>query len=135
MLLCFPNPRNRSKADLAMINVMHNNQLAMYQTHAEVTSLSHSTGGDAGGLPVTISGNFFDDTTDDPRVTVGGVECDDVMLSQDATEITCTVPEEPTTVSMTGNRGTTLRLWNSTTLVADDDATLQVRHLRYRFNN
>ena len=45
---------------------------------------------------------------------MGGAECTDVTLSSDYTQITCSTPEEPSSIVTSGNRGATLYLWNNT---------------------
>lgn len=63
----------RSMPDSSLLRVASNDQIYMFQTYAEVTSVSPSTGSVKGGTYLTISGQYFDETKSAVRVMVGGM--------------------------------------------------------------
>ncbi|TRY58768.1 hypothetical protein DNTS_034597 [Danionella cerebrum] len=65
----------RSLPDFGVFSISAVNQIAMFQTYAEVTGVSPSDGSMLGGTLLTIQGNYFDETDQPARVLVGGQEC------------------------------------------------------------
>ncbi|XP_062574409.1 fibrocystin-L-like [Saccostrea cucullata] len=89
-------------------------QLYLFQTYAEVTSVSPSVGSIHGDTMVTITGKNFDQTRSPAKVKISGQDCD--VKSVTETQITCLTPPKPATLhsKLPGNRGLWLEVWNST---------------------
>ncbi|CAL8293184.1 unnamed protein product [Merluccius merluccius] len=103
----------RSLADKDLYWISSVNKLSMFQTFAEVTSVSPSRGSVLGGTLITVQGRFFDQTDRPAAVLVGGKPCPVQSVSDDS--ITCVTP--PTADNMTfypGGRGGILEMWNDT---------------------
>ncbi|KAF7655004.1 hypothetical protein LDENG_00062160 [Lucifuga dentata] len=104
----------RSLTEMNLKRVSALNQIAMFQTYAEVTGVSPSKGSLMGGTLLTINGRFFDQTDHPARVLVGGLPCEVQSVSDD--EITCRTPRQQIK-NMTGNpggRGMKVEVWNNT---------------------
>ncbi|XP_064635838.1 fibrocystin-L-like [Lineus longissimus] len=113
----------RSLADLSILHVSAQNKIAMFQTYAEVDSVSPSVGSTAGGTLLTITGQNFDETTAPASVTIGGEDC--VVASLSDTEITCVTPSQQATKSVyPGNRGVRMEFWNETSVSHADIDTI-----------
>ncbi|XP_061168814.1 fibrocystin-L-like [Saccostrea echinata] len=89
-------------------------QLYLFQTYAEVTSVSPSVGSIHGDTMVTITGKNFDQTRSPAKVKISGQNCE--VKSVTATQITCKTPPKPGTsyTKFPGNRGLWLEVWNRT---------------------
>ncbi|KAM9050154.1 fibrocystin-L [Megaptera novaeangliae] len=89
------------------------NKISMFQTYAEVTTISPSQGSIQGGTMLTISGRFFDQTDFPVRVFVGGQACDILNVTENS--ICCKTPPKPDILRTVypGGRGLKLEVWNS----------------------
>nr|XP_058131903.1 fibrocystin-L isoform X2 [Dasypus novemcinctus] len=89
------------------------NKISMFQTYAEVTTISPSQGSIAGGTRLTISGRFFDQTDFPTRVLVGGQPCDILNVTENS--ICCKTPPRPHSLRTVypGGRGLKLEVWNN----------------------
>ncbi|XP_007188845.2 fibrocystin-L isoform X1 [Balaenoptera acutorostrata] len=89
------------------------NKISMFQTYAEVTTISPSQGSIQGGTMLTISGQFFDQTDFPVRVFVGGQACDILNVTENS--ICCKTPPKPDILRTVypGGRGLKLEVWNS----------------------
>ncbi|XP_064635071.1 fibrocystin-L-like [Lineus longissimus] len=116
-------PYGRSLADLSILHVSAQNKIAMFQTYAEVDSVSPAVGSTEGGTLLTITGQNFDETTAPATVTVGGEDCKIESLSD--TEITCVTPSQQAIKSFyPGNRGVKSEFWNDTSVSYADIDTI-----------
>ncbi|XP_071828580.1 fibrocystin-L-like isoform X3 [Apostichopus japonicus] len=89
------------------VSVSGKNELYHFQSHAVVYSVEPSMGSVAGGLLVTVTGNFFDDDT---VVLIGGQPCE--IYNQTVTMIEClTSPLEEEMTGYPGNRGMNKEIW------------------------
>uniref|UniRef100_UPI0037E8D1AF fibrocystin-L-like n=1 Tax=Semicossyphus pulcher TaxID=241346 RepID=UPI0037E8D1AF len=105
----------RSSPEKLMNRASPTGKLAMFQTYAEVTGVSPSTGSVMGGTLLTIHGRFFDQTDEPARALVGGQVCDIVNVTND--RITCVTAMHEMNNNMTvypGGRGFTVEIWNDT---------------------
>ncbi|XP_076824499.1 fibrocystin-L-like isoform X2 [Clavelina lepadiformis] len=95
----------RSEPYKSAVYVDANDALYMLQTYAVINDVSPKTGSLFGGTTLTISGNFFDDSSGiKARVLVGGQPC--TVQSVTTTEIKCVTPEQPTDQKLySGGRG------------------------------
>lgn len=103
----------RSMPDSSLLRVASNDQIYMFQTYAEVTSVSPSTGSVKGGTYLTISGQYFDETKSAVRVMVGGTECDVTQPITDG-KIECKTDAELSAPKYSGNRGLNYEHFNQT---------------------
>nr|XP_010954142.1 fibrocystin-L isoform X1 [Camelus bactrianus] len=89
------------------------NKISMFQTYAEVTTISPSQGSIQGGTRLTISGRFFDQTDFPVRVLVGGQPCDILNVTENT--ICCRTPPKPDIPRTVypGGRGLKLEVWNN----------------------
>ncbi|KAM7075182.1 fibrocystin-L isoform 3-T3 [Molossus nigricans] len=89
------------------------NKIAMFQTYAEVTTISPSQGSVQGGTTLTISGRFFDQTDFPVRVLVGGQACDVLNVTENS--ICCKTSPKPGILKTVhpGGRGLKLEVWNN----------------------
>ncbi|CAK8682966.1 unnamed protein product [Clavelina lepadiformis] len=96
---------SRSEPYTSIVYVDANDALYMLQTYAVINDVSPKTGSTLGGTTLTISGNFFDNSSGiKARVLVGGQPC--TVESVTTTEITCVTPEQPTDQNLySGGRG------------------------------
>ncbi|CAK8682970.1 unnamed protein product [Clavelina lepadiformis] len=96
---------SRSEPDKSIVYVDAKDDLYMLQTYAVINDVSPKTGSTLGGTTLTISGNFFDDSSGiKARVLVGGQPC--TVQSVTTTEITCVTLEQPTDQKLySGGRG------------------------------
>ncbi|KAM3595703.1 uncharacterized protein V6R79_001361 [Siganus canaliculatus] len=109
------NEFGRSLPDKKLYRVSALNKLAMYQTHAEVTGVSPSTGSVLGGTLLTVHGRFFDQTDRPARVLVGGLPCEVQSVSDDS--IVCRTSERTVSSDASvhpGGRGLMVEVWNNT---------------------
>uniref|UniRef100_A0A8C8ZFE9 Fibrocystin-L n=1 Tax=Prolemur simus TaxID=1328070 RepID=A0A8C8ZFE9_PROSS len=88
------------------------NKISMFQTYAEVTTVSPSQGSIQGGTTLTISGRFFDQTDFPAKVLVGGQVCDISNVTENS--IRCKTPPKPHILKTVypGGRGLKLEVWN-----------------------
>nr|KAG5688246.1 hypothetical protein BaRGS_015792 [Batillaria attramentaria] len=95
----------RSLPDPKLMYV-HTNGIGMVQLYTEIEELSASAGSKNGGLMLTISGAYFDDTDSPVRVEVGGEDCE-VQEPFTSSEIVCKTPPVPAPLpaEFTGGRG------------------------------
>ncbi|CAK8682975.1 unnamed protein product [Clavelina lepadiformis] len=85
---------SRSEPDKSIVYVDANDDLYMLQTYAVINDVNPKNGSSLGGTKLTISGNFFYNSSGiEARVLVGGQVCE--LQSVTATEITCLTPEQP----------------------------------------
>ncbi|KAK7468036.1 hypothetical protein BaRGS_00036740, partial [Batillaria attramentaria] len=105
----------RSLPESTLLHV-HTNGVGMYQMYTEIEGLSASSGSTEGGLLLTVTGKYFDDTDSPARVTIGGSTCT-VQEPISTTKIVCQTPAEPSTSASqyTGNRGLELTTVDGTT--------------------
>lgn len=89
------------------------NKISMFQTYAEVTTISPSRGSIQGGTMLTISGRFFDQTDFPVRVLIGGQDCDVLNVTENS--ICCKTPPKPDILRTVypGGRGLKLEVWNN----------------------
>ncbi|XP_051699933.2 fibrocystin-L isoform X2 [Oryctolagus cuniculus] len=89
------------------------NKISMFQTYAEITSVSPSKGSIQGDTMLTISGRFFDQTDFPVKVLVGGQACG--ILSVTENNIYCKTPSKPQFLKNVypGGRGLKLEVWNN----------------------
>ncbi|XP_066121905.1 fibrocystin-L [Saccopteryx bilineata] len=89
------------------------NKITMFQTYAEVTTISPSRGSIQGGTMLTITGRFFDQTDFPVRVLVGGKACD--VLNVTENNIYCKTSPKPAILRTVypGGRGLKLEVWNN----------------------
>uniref|UniRef100_A0A667XGZ1 PKHD1 like 1, tandem duplicate 2 n=1 Tax=Myripristis murdjan TaxID=586833 RepID=A0A667XGZ1_9TELE len=100
--------------DKNLFRISSLDKLSMFQTYAEVTGVSPSSGSVLGGTVLTIHGRFFDETDADAVVLVGGRHCEIQSVSDD--RIICKTAAQPMS-NMTGypgGRGLTVEFWNDT---------------------
>ncbi|KAK3107766.1 hypothetical protein FSP39_021797 [Pinctada imbricata] len=107
----------RSLRDSNALHVYSNDQIALFQTYAEITSISPSAGSISGGTLVTITGVNFDDkeTKAKTSVKIEGTDC--VVQSVTTTQIVCQAAAQPSVSvnhTYTGNRGLLWESWNTT---------------------
>ncbi|KAM8840499.1 PKHD1 like 1, tandem duplicate 1 isoform 3-T3 [Spinachia spinachia] len=105
----------RALPDKKLLKVSALGKLSMFQTFAEVTGVSPSTGSIMGGTMLTIYGRFFDQTDQPARVLVGGLPCEIQTVSDD--RMTCRVAKQEMNGNMTlypGGRGLKVEFWNET---------------------
>ncbi|XP_004640150.1 fibrocystin-L [Octodon degus] len=88
------------------------NTISMFQTFAEVTTISPSKGSIQGGTMLTITGRFFDQTDLPASVLVGGQPCDILKVTESS--ICCKTPPRPDILKTVypGGRGLRLEVWN-----------------------
>ncbi|XP_076961678.1 fibrocystin-L [Callospermophilus lateralis] len=89
------------------------NKISMFQTYAEVITVSPSKGSTGGGTTLTISGRFFDQTDFPVKVLVGGQTCDILNVTENS--IYCKTPPKPPILKTVypGGRGLKLEVWNN----------------------
>ncbi|KAI0214677.1 Fibrocystin-L [Lamellibrachia satsuma] len=86
------NEYGRSMPALQMLRVLSHDKICMFESFAEVTEVSPSSGGTEGGTFLHIRGTGLDDTTDaETQVLVGGAVCD--IESVTADKIVCLTPK------------------------------------------
>ncbi|XP_061682368.1 PKHD1 like 1, tandem duplicate 1 [Syngnathoides biaculeatus] len=108
----------RSLTEKNLLRVSGQGQICMFQTFAEVLSVTPSDGSVMGGTLLTIRGRFFDETDRSARVLAGGLPCEIKSLSDN--EITCMTQRRPTddrqtnTTIYPGGRGLKMQVWNNT---------------------
>ena len=94
-------------------SVNSKNQLFMYHTLPEVTSVSPNVGASSGSTRVTITGNSFDSFGDNTVVMIGQTPCTVVSISNN--ELVCSTPAEADVVdSKAGTRGLLYEIWTET---------------------
>ncbi|KAK3107032.1 hypothetical protein FSP39_005622 [Pinctada imbricata] len=107
----------RAYRDRKILHVYTNDQIATYQTHAEITSVSPPTGSLEGDTMVTITGNFFDqeETKSKTKVTIAGTDCE-VQYPITDTQIVCKTIRKPDMLPelFAGSRGLMMERWNAT---------------------
>ncbi|KAK2177032.1 hypothetical protein NP493_621g00009 [Ridgeia piscesae] len=104
---------NVSMPALNMLRVLSHDKICMFESFAEVTEVTPSSGGTEGGTFLHIHGTGLDDTTDAAtQVLVGGAVCD--IQSVTADEIVCLTPKplNSNTTYFEGNRGWRLEIWD-----------------------
>nr|XP_048313021.1 fibrocystin-L isoform X3 [Myodes glareolus] len=89
------------------------NKISMFQTYAEVTTISPSKGSTQGGTVLTIHGRFFDQTDLPVRVLIGGQACDILNVTENS--IHCKTPPKPKILKTLypGGRGLKIEVWNN----------------------
>ncbi|CAO2602354.1 Pkhd1l1 [Lemmus lemmus] len=89
------------------------NKISMFQTYAEVTTISPSKGSTQGSTILTIHGQFFDQTDLPVRVLVGGQACDILNVTENS--IRCKTPPKPKILKTLypGGRGLRIEVWNN----------------------
>ncbi|XP_033493349.2 PKHD1 like 1, tandem duplicate 1 [Epinephelus lanceolatus] len=105
--------RSLPEQNLYMVSAL--NKFSMFQTHAEVTGVSPSTGSVMGGTLLTIHGRYFDETDHPARVLIAGLPCEIQSVSDD--RITCRTAKHAMNNNMTvypGGRGLKMEVWNQT---------------------
>uniref|UniRef100_A0A8C5WI58 Fibrocystin-L n=1 Tax=Leptobrachium leishanense TaxID=445787 RepID=A0A8C5WI58_9ANUR len=104
----------RSLPDISTYFVSSINKITMFQTYAEITSISPSGGSVQGGTLITITGRYFDQTDSPAKVLVGGYDC--IVTGLTDTQITCKSPPKPAVLPtlFPGNRGLKMERWNNT---------------------
>ena len=94
-------------------SVNSKNQLFMYHTLPEVTSIAPNVGASSGSTRVKITGNSFDSFADSTVVMIGSTPCS--IVSIDNHELTCSTPAEADVVdSIAGTRGLLYEIWTET---------------------
>ncbi|XP_043073568.1 PKHD1 like 1, tandem duplicate 1 [Puntigrus tetrazona] len=103
----------RSLPDFGVFGISGLNQIAMFQTYAEVTGVFPPEGGVFGGTLLTIQGHNFDETDKPAMVLVGGHECQIQSVSNEI--ITCITPgyERTNMTVFPGSRGFKMEMWNN----------------------
>ncbi|KAI0230284.1 Fibrocystin-L [Lamellibrachia satsuma] len=140
MSFIIENEYGRSIPALHMLRVLSHDKICMFESFAEVTEVSPSSGGTEGGTFLHIHGTGLDDTTDaETQVLVGGAVCD--IQSVMADEIVCLTPKplDSNKNSFEGNRGWRLEIWDSTAIlnldkldeIADMNETLDGYNVSY----
>ncbi|XP_035665207.1 fibrocystin-L-like [Branchiostoma floridae] len=83
-----------------------------FETYAKVSTVSPGTGSEMGGSTITIGGEWFDSTTQNAVVNVGGEECNRPGDITDE-EIVCLTPAKPANDRgiYPGNRGVNKDYW------------------------
>ncbi|XP_021374256.1 fibrocystin-L-like, partial [Mizuhopecten yessoensis] len=106
--------RGRSKTNLNLYRVSRNGQIFMFQSYAEINSVTPSFGSSEGGTVITISGNYFDQTRSEAVVKVGDTRCHVITIN--ATTIMCKTARKPETTNglYPGNRGFIVESWKDT---------------------
>uniref|UniRef100_G3NDK3 PKHD1 like 1 n=1 Tax=Gasterosteus aculeatus aculeatus TaxID=481459 RepID=G3NDK3_GASAC len=99
----------RSLPDKKLLRVSALGKLSMFQTFAEVTGVSPSTGSVMGGTLLTIYGRFFDQTDQPARVLVGGNQ-----LPPSCRVVTAKHEMNGNVTVYPGGRGLKLEVWNRT---------------------
>ncbi|XP_029369318.1 PKHD1 like 1, tandem duplicate 1 isoform X2 [Echeneis naucrates] len=105
----------RSSADKNLYRVSASGKLSMFQTFAEVTGVSPSSGSVMGGTLLTVHGRFFDQTDQPARVLVAGLPCEIQSVSDD--RITCRTAKQQmnnNTGVYPGGRGLKMEVWDQT---------------------
>ena len=94
-------------------SVNSKNQLFMYHTLPEVTSITPNVGASSGSTQVKITGNSFDSFADNTVVMIGRTPCNIVSIQND--ELICSTPAEADVVdSSAGTRGLLYEIWTAT---------------------
>ncbi|XP_066271168.1 fibrocystin-L-like [Branchiostoma lanceolatum] len=105
-----PNGRSLSLSESKKLSA--NMKIYNFETYAKVSSVSPVTGSELGRSTITIGGEWFDSSSQDAVVTVGGEEC---RRQRDFTdeEIVCLTPAKPANerTFYPGNRGVTKHYW------------------------
>ncbi|KAM4688908.1 fibrocystin-L [Discoglossus pictus] len=116
------NNFGRSLPSLATYFVSSVNKIAMFQTFADITGISQSSGSTQGGTILTITGHYFDQTNSPAKVLVGGHEC--VIFGLTDTAITCRTPPKPSVLPalFSGGRGLKLEVWDIAKSISLDQA-------------
>lgn len=127
------SPYGRSMADANLYRVSYNDRIYLYQFYTDISNISHSMGSTAGGLSLTINGNFFDDRAPytAPRAYVGDTECVITNVVTDA-NVECTVAAEPqySHTKFSGNRGANFEYWTGRSFsLGDLDSILSLSSL------
>ncbi|XP_021358206.1 fibrocystin-L-like [Mizuhopecten yessoensis] len=106
--------RGRSKTDLNLYRVSRNGQIFMFQSYAEINSVTPSLGSTEGGTVITISGSVFDETSTEAVVKVGDTRCRVITIN--ATTIICKTARKPEIPHQhyPGNRGVSVESWKDT---------------------
>ncbi|XP_021347969.1 fibrocystin-L-like, partial [Mizuhopecten yessoensis] len=106
----------RAEPSKDLYQVGGNYQFYMFQTYAEISSVTPATGSVEGGTLISIAGNNFDETRTGAVVMVGGTPCV-IKGAVTKTLITCETAAKPvsTPARHAGNRGLKLEIWNATT--------------------
>ncbi|XP_021354106.1 fibrocystin-L-like [Mizuhopecten yessoensis] len=106
----------RTQPQKDLYKVSGNYQFYMFQTYAEISSVTPATGSVEGGTLISIAGNNFDETRTGAVVMVGGTPCV-IKGAVTKTLITCETAAKPgsTPARHAGNRGLKLEIWNATT--------------------
>ncbi|XP_052805044.1 fibrocystin-L-like isoform X2 [Mya arenaria] len=116
-------PYGRSLPDSDVYRVAYNDQIYMYQSYSELTSISHTSGSTAGGLLLTIYGSYIDEN--DPysklRAYVDDTVCEITNVVVDE-YVECIIAAEPDShgPSYHGNRGVIYEYWNETSKGSGD---------------
>ena len=94
-------------------SVNSKNQLFMYHTLPEITSVTPNVGATTGSTHVKIKGNSFDSYSGNTIVQIGNTPCNIINVSKN--ELVCSTPAEDTlTQSNAGTRGLLYEIWTET---------------------
>ena len=94
-------------------SVNSKNQLFMYHTLPEVTSITPNVGASSGSTQIKITGNSFDSFADNTVVMIGSTPCNIVSIQNE--ELTCSTPAEADVDdSSAGTRGLLYEIWTET---------------------
>ncbi|KAL3886657.1 hypothetical protein ACJMK2_026637 [Sinanodonta woodiana] len=109
-------PYGRSLPDSTTLKIFNDDNIAMFQTYTESTSIYPTSGSTEGGLLLTIYGKYFDEHPPytKARAYVGETVC--VVKEVQDTYLTCEVASAPSVLGsdFTGGRGLKLEYWNAT---------------------
>ncbi|XP_038070546.1 fibrocystin-L-like isoform X1 [Patiria miniata] len=107
----------RSATDKGILKVSGQNEVYLFQAHADVLDVSPKQGSTQGGTVLTITGRYFDER--DTVVLVGGVPCEIFNIS--TTEILCVTGAAPPAQSAyPGGRGMKYEVWTDTAVGLDN---------------
>ncbi|CAD5115663.1 DgyrCDS4618 [Dimorphilus gyrociliatus] len=110
----------KSATDVSLFRVSRKGKIYLFQTYAEIESVSPTQGGTEGGSLVKVKGRFFDETDSKATVTVGGEKAK--VLKVEDNEITLLTPAAPASASgYSGNRGINIESWTTTKTFANID--------------
>ncbi|XP_052286416.1 fibrocystin-L-like [Dreissena polymorpha] len=131
-------PFGRSLANAQVYRVSYNDQLYMYQSYTNITSISHSSGSTAGGLVLTIHGSHFDNRLPyvQPRAYIGDTVCEVTNVEVDQ-YVECRVAADPGNMAtkFSGNRGINFEYWTGTSKAnADIDSILTMTSSDANYN-
>ncbi|XP_069478234.1 fibrocystin-L [Ambystoma mexicanum] len=116
----------RSSPQSATYFVSSLNKITMFQTYAVVSAITPASGSMKGGTLLTISGQYFDDTDQPIRVSLGGDSC--FVRDHNDTTIRCRAPPSPPRDALNsitvfpGGRGLKLEVWNNSSPTNLEDA-------------